>query len=179
MVRYNISHIHFWFVRDNIALIEDAKAETMLIALGRYLIENKDSNFRFQYIVEKYQETQEGAEQQENPHNFKMDLSKTVEKEEKVTKPVLEKRLTREEIIKEEIRFSHFKEFEIFIKKELRSNQDEEILKKYLFQTQEETIAVSFFQSQQKELVHKIIDEDCNQIYNAKLHYRKISTIHP
>ena len=61
MVRYNISRIHFWFVRDNIALIEDAKAESMLVALGRYVLENKDSNFRFQYIVEKYQEREEAA----------------------------------------------------------------------------------------------------------------------
>ena len=88
--------------------------------------------------MEKYQETEEVTEQQENPHNFKMDLGKSVEKEEKAAKPVLEKRLMREKIIKEEIRFSSFKEFEIFIKKELRSNQDEEIIKKYLRKEEDE-----------------------------------------
>lgn len=74
--------------------------------------------------MEKYHETEEGAETQENGHSFKMDLGKSAEKDDKAAKPNLEKRLIREEIIKEEIRFSHFKEFEIFIKKELRSNQD-------------------------------------------------------
>lgn len=74
--------------------------------------------------MEKYQEMEEVAETQENGHSFKMDLGKSVEKDEKAAKPSQEKRLIREEIIKEEIRFSHFKEFETFIKKELRSNQD-------------------------------------------------------
>jgi hypothetical protein len=56
---------------------------------------------------------------------------------------------------------------------------DEDIIKKYIFQTKDETIGISFFRATQKDFIHKIIEEDCNQIFNAKLNYRKISTIHP
>jgi hypothetical protein len=62
MERYNISHIHFWFVRENVSHMEEAKEESLLVNIGRYLIENKDNNFKFEYIVEKYQENQEKKE---------------------------------------------------------------------------------------------------------------------
>jgi hypothetical protein len=59
----------------------------------------------------------------------------------------------------------------------LKSKIEDEIIKKYLFKTKLETIGISFFQSEQKDLIHKVIEEECNQIYNAKLNYRKISSI--
>ena len=62
MERYNISHIHFWFVRENVNGIEQAKEAALLVNIGKYLIQNKNSDFKFEYIVEKYQENQERKE---------------------------------------------------------------------------------------------------------------------
>jgi hypothetical protein len=54
MHRYNIKHIHFWFVRGNVNNIEGNSQEKLLIALGKYLVETKEIEFVFEYLVEKY-----------------------------------------------------------------------------------------------------------------------------
>lgn len=42
MDRYNISHIHLWFIQDNVSFIEGMSEAKLLISMGKYLIENKD-----------------------------------------------------------------------------------------------------------------------------------------
>lgn len=46
MERENISHIHFWFARENLNT-DNGKESNLLINFGKYLIENKDGNFKF------------------------------------------------------------------------------------------------------------------------------------
>lgn len=54
MDRYNISHLHLWLVTDNIQAIEGATQEQLLSCMGRYLVENKDGHFTFQYVADRY-----------------------------------------------------------------------------------------------------------------------------
>jgi hypothetical protein len=45
MNKYNIQHIHFWLITNNINYIEGCSDEKVLIHTGKYLVENKDMSF--------------------------------------------------------------------------------------------------------------------------------------
>ncbi len=51
MSKYNINHIHFWFVKENIAG-DINKEDNLLINIGKYLMER--NRLKFYYVVEKY-----------------------------------------------------------------------------------------------------------------------------
>lgn len=58
----------------------------------------------------------------------------------------------------------------MFIYNELKNNNECDLIKKYIFRTEEESIGLSFIDSSKKDLIRLIIDEDCNRIYNSKMH---------
>ena len=67
--------------------------------------------------------------------------------------------MVKEVLIKEEIVFKIFKEFERFITEEVENNQGDDIIKKYVFEVNQGTIGVSFISKEKNELLEYIVDK--------------------
>ena len=65
MDRYSISHLHLWFINDNIDNIEGTSQDMLLISMAKYLADRKNGDFTFQYVAEKY-----GTHKMESIKNF-------------------------------------------------------------------------------------------------------------
>lgn len=67
--------------------------------------------------------------------------------------------MVKEVLIKEEIVFKIFKEFERFITEEVENNKGDGIIKKYVFEVNQGTIGVSFISKEKNELLEYIVDK--------------------
>ena len=87
--------------------------------------------------------------------------------------------LKKEELLHEELKFSSFHEFELFVYKESKAHHSNEsnLLKTFAFKSRTEAIKLSFLDSPKKNLLKKIIDENCDSIYNARLRMKKKMTL--
>ena len=73
--------------------------------------------------------------------------------------------------MREEFKFNRFREFELFVYKEHQNenNPDTNILKTYTFKKSGEIVRVSFIDPSKKDLLRKIVDQNCDIFYNARL----------